>query len=88
MSNRLIAVMLVKLDMPISECIQVYKELIPEIFGRRQFGSCIGGLGVPRYPHETFTKCVQAVFDKYGKRESGAVKFMEEANLNNNRSNW
>ncbi|KAK5083672.1 hypothetical protein LTR05_006176 [Lithohypha guttulata] len=77
----LIAVMLVKLNMPVSACIKEYKELIPRIFGKRQFGSCIGGLGVPRYAHEIFRNCVQSVFDKYGQRDSGTIRFMEEGNI-------
>lgn len=83
----LIAVMLVKLNMRTSECISAYKELLPRIFGRRRFGSCIGGLGVPQYSEETFRKCIQGTLDKYGKRVSGeALRFMEEANVGNNKS--
>jgi len=87
MCSRLIAMMLVKLNMPVSECIKAYKELLPRIFGRRQFGSCIGGLVVPRYSDKTFRTCIQEVIDKYGKRESGeTIRFMEEANVKSNKS--
>lgn len=77
----LIAVMLVKLNMPVSACIQTYKELLPRIFGRRQFGSCFGGLGVPRYSEKTLQKCLQGVFGRYGKKEAGTINFMEESNI-------
>lgn len=83
----LIAMMLVKLNMPVSECIKAYKELLPRIFGRRQFGSCVGGLGIPRYSDKMFRMCIQEVIDKYGKRESGeTIRFMEEANVKLNKS--
>lgn len=86
---RLIAVMLVKLNMPIHKCIEVYKKLIPRIFGKRQVGSCIGGLGVPRYSHENFRKCIQEVFDEFGKKDSGEIiRFMEEDNIGNSKSSW
>lgn len=42
------AVMIVKLNMPINECIKAYKQLIPKIFRRKQFGSCLGGILRPR----------------------------------------
>lgn len=81
--------MLVKLNMPASECIRVYKDLIPRIFGKRQFGSCIGGLGVPRYSDKPFKKCLEEVFAKYGKRpQGGRIKFLDDDNVDGNDSSW
>lgn len=85
----LIAVMTEKLNMPISECIKAYKQLIPKIFRRKQFGSCLGGILRPRYSEHVFEKCVQAVFNQNGPRESdGIVRFIEEGNIGASKGYW
>ena len=65
----LISIMLGKLGMSVDECIQEYRELSSEIFGKKKFrGQLTRGLVTSKYSGKKLLKCVRGLIHRKGKQ--------------------
>jgi hypothetical protein len=63
----LIAIMIVKFDMDVDECIEAYKKLAKEVFGRKSLrGRLSGGFAKPKYSDERFDRVIASLYDRHG----------------------
>jgi hypothetical protein len=62
----LIAIMIVKFDMDVDECIEAYKKLAKEVFGRKSLrGRLSGGFAKPKYSYERFDRVITSLYDRH-----------------------
>jgi hypothetical protein len=62
----LIAIMIVKFDMDVDECIEAYKKLAKEVFGRKSLrGRLSGGFTKPKYSYERFDRVMASLYDRH-----------------------
>lgn len=76
MSDRLIAIMLGRLNMSVEQCIEAYTEMAGEIFGRKKhrFGFNFRLHEQEKYDSEILKRAIQTILKKKGLDEDTLMK--------------